>query len=139
MSTHNEPLSFTFPEARQYWIISIYRDTLTLGLWGLLFLATTPGNTMPADDTTQLIMTGTVLGTSLAVSLAYWSRINKLTPRINQRFAIELMLRTGHPTINEPAADVTHGKHTINIIDQNGHTHYWSTRRKRGTFIVTPA
>jgi hypothetical protein len=138
MSTHNEPLSFTFPEARQYWIISIYRDTLTLGLWGFLFLATTPGNHSPDQEAWQLTATLAVLGLSLGASLAYWSRINKLTPRINQRFAIELMLRTGHPTINE-TADVTQGKHTINTIDQNGNTHYWSTRRKRGTFIVTPA
>lgn len=138
MSTPEEALRFTFPEAHQYWITTACRDTLTLTLAVLLLISTFPGNTMSVDDTTQLVMTGTVLGTSLAVSLGYWTRINKLTPRLTQRFTIELMLRTGHPTVLNDI-NPTHRKQLISTLDQNGITHYWTMRRKRDTFTVTPA
>lgn len=138
MSTPEEALRFTFPEAHQYWVITAYRDAFTLALAAFLLISTMPGSNTPANDTSQLLMTGTVLGTSVVVSLAYWSRINKLTPRLNQRFTIELMLRTGHPTVND-TADVTRGKHTITTLDQDGNPHYWTVQRKRGTFTVTPA
>ena len=68
-------------------------------------------------------------GLQLALSLAYWNRENKLIPRINQRLAIEFMLRTGAPTPPEDL-DVLQGKQTVTARDDNGAARRWIVKRE---------
>jgi hypothetical protein len=91
-----ESISFTFPEIQELWDRLVRRTLISSALWLMLCLATI-GTRQGLGDGPFLVAV-LVCGGLQLLSLAYWRRQNKLIPRINQRFAVEFMLRTGKPT-----------------------------------------
>lgn len=77
-------------------------------------------------------------GLQLALTLAYWNRENKLIPRINERLAVEFMLRTGTPTLPEDL-DILQVKQTVTARDEAGTVHRWIVKRRRDVFTLASA
>lgn len=133
-----EVISFTFPDIHDYWVMVVFRNLLSVAGW-LSVLLVEYGHRWAEDGEQLLLGTYLVVGAlSLAASLTYWSHQNKLIPRINQRFVIEFMLRTGCPVIAEDI-DVLEIKRTLAARDQEGNTCLWSVKRRRDVFTVAPA
>lgn len=133
-----EVISFTFPDIHDYWVLLVRRNLVSLAVSLSLFLGDLANRRAEIGEQWLL---GTYLlcgAISLAASLAYWSRQNKLIPRINQRFIIEFMLRTGCPVIAEDI-DVLEIKRTLAARDQDGTMCLWSVKRRRDVFTVKPA
>jgi hypothetical protein len=96
-----EHINFTFPEIREFWDLFVRRQLISAALWLMLILVTIANKRREVGDDWLVAAYLVFAGVSLAASLTYWSHRNKLTPRLNQRFAIEFMLRTGNPLFTE--------------------------------------
>ncbi|MCU1531320.1 MAG: hypothetical protein JWO49_891 [Arthrobacter sp.] len=129
-----EPISFTFPEMQEFWDRLVRRVLISSALWLMLCLATI-GTRQGMGDGPYLVVLLVFGGLQLALSLAYWKRENKLVPRINQRFAVEFMLRTGTPTPPEDL-DILRAKQTVTARDKDDETHLWIVKRRRDVFTL---
>ena len=76
------------------------RTLLSAALWLMLILVTI-ATKLGLGDGPYLVAVLAFGGLQLALSLSFWTRQNKLMPRIKQRFTVEIMLRTGSPTAPE--------------------------------------
>lgn len=132
-----ESISFTFPEIQEFWDRLVRRTLISSALWLILCLATI-ATRQGLGDGPYLVAFLAFCGLQLALSLAYWTRQNKLIPRINQRFAVEFMLRTGTPTFPEDL-DILRIKQTVAARDEDGEAHLWTVKRRRDVFTIAPA
>ncbi|WP_104045493.1 hypothetical protein [Arthrobacter sp. ZGTC412] len=130
-------ISFTFPEIQEFWDRLVRRMLITSALWLMLILATI-GTRQGMGDGPYLVVLLVFGGLQLALSLAYWNRENKLVPGINQRLAIEFMLRTGTPTPREDL-DILQVKQTVTAHDADGAPHIWIVKRRRDVFTLLSA
>lgn len=133
-----EVISFTFPDIHDFWVMLVSRNLISVAVALSTFLVEFAHRRAEVGEQWLLgayLLFGAV---SLAASLVYWSHQNKLIPRINQRFAIEFMLRTGCPIIAGDI-DVLEVKRTLAARDQDGNTCLWSVKRRRDVFTVAPA
>ena len=126
--------SFTFPEMQSYW-----RDTTRYRAFSAVltvapayFLASGHRST---GNVWVLLACWAVAGIS---ALAYYSRVNKMREAINQKFAIQFMFRTGYPPYPEDI-DVLKVKNTVAVRTEDGDVQRWRVKRKRDTFIISPA
>jgi hypothetical protein len=115
----------------------VRRTLISSALWLMLCLATI-GTRQGLGDGPFLVVVLVFGGLQLALSLAYWRRQNKLIPRINQRFAVEFMLRTGKPTFPEDI-DILQVKQTVAARDEDGEAQLWTVKRRRDVFTIAPA
>ena len=129
-----ESIIFTFPEIQEFWDRLVRRTLISSALWLMLILATI-GTRQGMGDGPYLVVFLVFCGSQLALSLAYWNRENKLIPRINQRLAIEFMLRTGTPTPPEDL-DILQGKQTVTARDEDGAARRWIVKRRRDVFTL---
>lgn len=136
--TGAEHISFTFPEIREFWDLFVRRQLISAALWLMLILVTIANKRREVGDDWLVAAYLVFAGVSLAASLTYWSHRNKLTPRLNQRFAIEFMLRTGNPLFTEDI-DILLVKRTVAARDEDGNIRLWSVKRKRDVFTIAPA
>lgn len=133
-----ESISFTFPEIHEHWLMLQRRSMISMALWLMIILATIANRRAEIGDDWLLTAYIVFCGVSLPASLMYWSRQNKLSPRINRRFAIEFMLRTGYPSFPEDL-DILQVKRTVAARDEEGNSHLWSVKLKGDVFTVAPA
>ncbi|WP_427175227.1 hypothetical protein [Arthrobacter sp. 92] len=131
-----EAISFTFPEIQEFQDRLVRRTLLSLSCWLMLILATI-GTKLGLGDGPYLLAVLVFGGCQLALSLAYWSRQNKLTPRLSQRFAVEFMLRTGNPAAPE-GLDILKVKQTVAARDEHGQPRLWTIKRRGEVFTVVP-
>ncbi|MBB6406165.1 hypothetical protein [Arthrobacter sp. AZCC_0090] len=132
-----ESISFTFPDIQEFWGRLVRRNVLSSALSLMICLATI-ATRFGLEDGPYLAIFLAYCGIQLALSLAYWTRQNKLIPRIVQRFAVEFMLRTGIPTLPGDV-DVLRTKQTVFARDEDGEPHLWTVRRRRDVFTIAPA
>jgi hypothetical protein len=131
-----EAMKFTFPEIHAYWLMGLWQNLALLALWLMLtFGVLTMGQVRREGWFAAALIT--VYGLGLIVSMAGSSRQKRLTPVINERFAVEFMLRTGYPPYPENI-DVLQVKRTVAVRDQEGVVHLWSVKRKRDVFTIQP-
>lgn len=130
-----QSISFTFPEIQEFWDRLVRRMLISSALWLMLLLATI-GTRQGMGDGPYLVVLLVFGGLQLALSLDYWNRENKLIPRINQRLAVEFMLRTGTPAPPEDL-DILQVKQTVTARDEDGAAHRWIVKRRSDMFTLT--
>lgn len=132
-----QSISFTFPEVQEFWDRLVRRMLISSALWLMLSLATI-GTRQGMGEGPYLVVLLVFGGLQLALSLAYWNRENKLIPRVNERLAVEFMLRTGTPTPPEDL-DILQVKQTVTARDETGVAHRWIVKRRRDMFTLVSA
>jgi len=127
--------SFTFPEMHSYW-----RDTARYRAFTVVLTVVMPAYFLVSghrstENVWVLPACWAVAGIS---ALGYYSGVNKMREAINQKFAIQFMFRTGYPPYPEDI-DVLEVKKTIAVRKDDGDVQLWRVKRKRDTFIISPA
>lgn len=132
-----QSISFTFPEIQEFWDRLVRRMLISSALWLMLLLATI-GTRQGMGEGPYLAVLLVFGGLQLALSLAYWNRENKMIPSINERLAVEFMLRTGTAT-SPKDLDILHVKQTVTVRDETGAPHRWIVKRRRDVFTLASA
>ncbi|WP_458111278.1 hypothetical protein M1D88_13105 [Arthrobacter sp. R1-13] len=132
-----QSISFTFPEIQEFWDRAVRRTLISSALWLMLLLATI-GTRQGMGEGPYLVVFLVFGGLQLALSLSYWSRENKMLPRLNERLAVEFMLRTGTPTAPEDL-DILQARQTVTARDETGAAQRWILKRQRDVFTLAAA
>jgi hypothetical protein len=132
-------MNFTFPAIHTYWLIGVWQNLILAGLWLMpISAAFIIGQDQIWDGASAVPLITIFSGVALILSLAGGSEQKKLIPAINERFAVEFMLRTGYPPYPEDV-DVLQVQDTVAVRDEEGHIHLWRVRRQRDIFTIEPA
>lgn len=132
-------MNFTFPAIRTYWLIGVWQNLILVGVWLMpIFGSLIIGPSPIWDGASAVPLMIIFYGLSLLLSVFGGVEQKKLIPAINERFAVEFMLRTGYPPSPEDI-DFLQVKDTVAGRDEEGRVHVWSVRRKRDVFTIEPA
>lgn len=139
---HPEAMSFSFPAIHTYWLIGVWQNVILVGFWlmstfGVLNIGQSRiwDGGFAAPLVTAFITLG---GLNVLLSIFGGSEQRKLIPAINERFAVEFMLRTGYPPYPEDI-EVLQVQDTVAVRNEKGAIQLWSVRRRRDVFTIKPA
>jgi hypothetical protein len=132
-------MTFSFPEIHAYWLLGVRQNLVQLALMLMLlaFAWLTMGQDRVGDDWHSTVLM-TLYGLGIILSLTASSRQKKLVPAVNERFAVEFMLRTGYPPYPDDI-DVLQVKRTIAVVTEEGNVRLWKVKRKGDMFTIEPA
>jgi hypothetical protein len=135
--TGRSGFTVTFPDLHEY------RRAELMGRLSGLAASVVPLIAIPVgitDRTAGVLATGAmILGfvASAGFSHRCHATMKRLAPLVNERFAVEFLLRTRHEY--SPQIDILEVKETVPVYHDDGSVSLWRVKRRGDTFYVSPA
>jgi hypothetical protein len=134
MSPDERTFTIALPELRKYKILSIAWRLLFLVFW--ILLGVTSFGNFGLSREIVFIITGVAL--CLSLGFAFYSSREQKTLRllINQRFAEEFRVTTGHEYPSD--IDILEVKQSIAVRNEDGAVRLWGVHRSFNQVVLTP-